>query len=78
MSVSDRRLDLLVDDAELDARRAAQPVVERPAQRGYAALYRREVLQAEHGCDFSFLTALTANSAGVGRDSDPAPIDGTA
>jgi dihydroxy-acid dehydratase len=55
LSVQNRRIDLLVDDAEL-ARRKAQwkPPVERPA-RGYAQLYMDQVLQAEQGCDFAFL-----------------------
>jgi dihydroxy-acid dehydratase len=55
LSVAQRRLDLLVDDAELARRRATwtPPVV--PARRGYAKLYMDHVLQAEHGCDFDFL-----------------------
>jgi dihydroxy-acid dehydratase len=55
LSVAGRRLDLLVDDAELARRRAAwtAPVV--PPTRGYAKLYMDHVLQAEHGCDFDFL-----------------------
>ncbi|HSH07838.1 MAG TPA: IlvD/Edd family dehydratase [Burkholderiales bacterium] len=55
ISVKNRRVDLLVDDAEL-ARRKAQwaAPVGRPA-RGYAQLYMDHVLQAEQGCDFDFL-----------------------
>jgi dihydroxy-acid dehydratase len=55
LSVKERRIDLLVGDAEL-ARRKAQwaPPLERPA-RGYAQLYMDHVLQAENGCDFDFL-----------------------
>jgi dihydroxy-acid dehydratase len=52
MSVKERRLDLLVDPAEL-ARRDA-PITTAPA-RGYARLYREQILQADHGCDFNFL-----------------------
>jgi dihydroxy-acid dehydratase len=54
LSVSQRRLDLLVDEPELARRRAsfASPA---PPSRGYARLYARSVLQAEHGCDFDFL-----------------------
>ena len=55
LSVEERRIDLLVDDAELARRRAAwTPPVTVPA-RGYAKLYMDHVLQAEHGCDFDFL-----------------------
>ena len=50
-----RRLDLLVDAAELDRRRAeASPHAERP-QRGWAKLYVDTVLQADRGCDLDFL-----------------------
>jgi len=52
LSVTERKLDLLVDAAEL-ARRPA-PVTPPPA-RGYARLYREQILQADHGCDFDFL-----------------------
>ena len=49
------RLDLLVDDSELDVRRGAwTPPAPRPA-RGYARLYADHVLQADEGCDFDFL-----------------------
>jgi dihydroxy-acid dehydratase len=52
LSVKERRLDVLVDPAELARRPAPAPV--RPA-RGYATLYHRHVLQADEGCDFDFL-----------------------
>jgi dihydroxy-acid dehydratase len=55
LSVNDRRLDLVVDDAELAHRRAALPRPVTPPARGYAKLYMDHVLQAEHGCDFDFL-----------------------
>ncbi len=55
LSVKARRIDLLVEEAELAKRRAAwKPPVETP-KRGYAKLYMEHVLQAEHGCDFDFL-----------------------
>jgi dihydroxy-acid dehydratase len=49
-----RRLDLLVDEAELTRRRAAWQPPALPA-RGYARLYAEHVLQADRGCDFDFL-----------------------
>ena len=55
LSVAKRRIDLLVDEAELAVRRAAAPPPAPTAGRGYARLYRREVLQADQGCDFAFL-----------------------
>jgi len=55
LSVKNRSIDLLVDEAELAKRRTAwKPPVETP-KRGYAKLYMEHVLQAEHGCDFDFL-----------------------
>jgi dihydroxy-acid dehydratase len=52
LSVKERRLDLLVAADELARRKSALPP--RPP-RGYARLYRDEVLQADQGCDFDFL-----------------------
>ncbi|WP_431284676.1 IlvD/Edd family dehydratase [Humitalea sp. 24SJ18S-53] len=55
LDVEARRIDLLVDDAEL-ARRAAEPRNQRPApRRGYAKLFHDTVTQADQGCDFDFL-----------------------
>jgi dihydroxy-acid dehydratase len=53
LSVKERRLDLLVDAAELAARpaAAAAPMPER----GYARLYAEQILQADEGCDFAAL-----------------------
>ncbi len=57
LSVSRRRLDLLVDSSELETRRtqweAGRPTV--GARRGYDRLYSEEVLQADEGCDFALL-----------------------
>ena len=59
LDAAGRRLDALVDDAELAARRAAlvlpSPHAAPPPDRGYAALFSRSVLQADEGCDFDFL-----------------------
>ena len=55
LSVARRRLDLLVDEAELGRRRTAWTPPVTPPTRGYAKLYMDHVLQAEHGCDFDFL-----------------------
>lgn len=59
LDVAARRLDLLVDDAELSRRRAQfrAPVAPR---RGYARLFAERVLQADRGCDFDFLPAEPA------------------
>jgi dihydroxy-acid dehydratase len=56
LSVQERRLDLLVEEAELARRRAAftaAPGV--GAERGWRRLWRDHVLQAEEGCDLDIL-----------------------
>jgi len=55
LSVARKRIDLLVDDAEIQRRLAAVTPPPMP-RRGYKQLYRKTVLQAEAGCDFDFLT----------------------
>jgi dihydroxy-acid dehydratase len=57
LDVPGRRIDLLVDEAELAARRAALAPAEAPPSRGYARLHEMHVLQADGGCDLDFLTA---------------------
>jgi dihydroxy-acid dehydratase len=52
LSVEGRRIDLLVSDEELARRPVTPPPV---PERGYARLYRNQVLQADRGCDFDFL-----------------------
>jgi dihydroxy-acid dehydratase len=54
-----RRLDLLVPDEELGARRAEFRAPPLP-DRGYARLHAQHVLQADRGCDFDFLVARDA------------------
>jgi len=55
LSVKDRRIDLLVDEAELKKRAAARPKTEAAPTRGYAKLYAQEITGADQGCDFAFL-----------------------
>jgi dihydroxy-acid dehydratase len=55
LSVRNRTIDLLVDEAELAKRAAALPPPPPPPARGYASLYAREILGADQGCDFEFL-----------------------
>ncbi len=57
-SVKDRRLDLLVEDAEIRHRLHQLPTPPGFA-RGYRRLYMEHVLQADAGCDFDFLRAPT-------------------
>jgi L-arabonate dehydrase len=55
LDVPNRRLELLVDEAELARRRAAWTPPARKDDRGYRSLYVDHVLQANEGCDFDFL-----------------------
>jgi dihydroxy-acid dehydratase len=57
LSVSEKRIDLLVDPAEISRRLASHVPPPVPA-RGYKALYRRTVTQAPEGCDFDFLSGI--------------------
>lgn len=59
LDVAGRRLDLLVDDAELATRRAAWAPPTPADLRGWPALYRAHVTQADSGCDMDFLQAPT-------------------
>jgi dihydroxy-acid dehydratase len=55
LSVKDRKIDLLVDAAELETRRVSKADQPSPESRGYGSLFTRTVLQAPEGCDFDFL-----------------------
>jgi dihydroxy-acid dehydratase len=65
LSVANREIALLVDDAELARRAAAQPIVRPAAERGYRKLFLQTVTQADQGVDFDFLRAA------VTRDTVP-------
>jgi L-arabonate dehydrase len=66
LDVPARSLHLHVDDAELEARRAAWTPPAPHADRGYVKLYIDHVLQADRGADLDFL---------VGRSGSPVPRD---
>jgi dihydroxy-acid dehydratase len=55
LSVQNRRIDALVDDAELARRRSVSPPASAPPARGYARLYAEQILGADEGCDFAIL-----------------------
>jgi dihydroxy-acid dehydratase len=58
LDVAGRRLELLVSDAELAARRKQwkAPDMRAGDERGYRKLFLDTVQQADRGCDFDFLT----------------------
>jgi dihydroxy-acid dehydratase len=58
LNVAARRIELLIDDAELERRLSAwkqSPAHRIEPKRGYAKLFEDTVLQADQGCDFDFL-----------------------
>lgn len=57
LSVENKTIDLLVDEQELERRRAGYKSSARDAStlRGYDKLYAEQVLQADEGCDFEFM-----------------------
>jgi dihydroxy-acid dehydratase len=59
LDVARRRLELLVDESELAARRGKwrAPVMDKEDARGYRKLFMHTVQQAHEGCDFDFLAA---------------------
>jgi dihydroxy-acid dehydratase len=55
LSVKERRIDLLVDAAEIKKREAAREKPPQTPERGYSRLYAKEITGADQGCDFEFL-----------------------
>jgi dihydroxy-acid dehydratase len=55
LDVPRRRLELLIDDAELARRKRLWKPPARNYPRGYGALFERHITQANLGCDFDFL-----------------------
>jgi dihydroxy-acid dehydratase len=55
LDVAGRRLEMLVDDDELQRRRAAWRAPVQPFERGWTRLYQQHVRQAHEGCDLDFL-----------------------
>jgi dihydroxyacid dehydratase/phosphogluconate dehydratase len=64
LDIETRRIDLLVEDSELDRRRAAWQPPARAFERGYGRLFLDHVLQADEGCDFDFLRGGAADRLG--------------
>lgn len=64
LDLPNRRLDMLVDEAELAERRAARTEPKPRFERGYGYMFSRHVTQADKGCDFDFLETGFGNSAG--------------
>ncbi len=65
LDVPERRLELLIPEAEFKKRLSAWRPAEPHYQRGYGKLFLDHILQADEGCDFDFLRG------GDGREVDP-------
>ena len=55
LDLAGRRLDMLVDEAELERRRAAWTPPQPRFERGWGWMFQKHVGQAHEGCDFDFL-----------------------
>ena len=55
LSVKERRITLLVDDAELKKRATPRRAHMEIPERGYAKLFAEQITGADEGCDFRFL-----------------------
>lgn len=64
MDLEARTLDMVVDEDELAARRAAWVAPEPRYERGWGYMFQRHVGQANDGCDFDYLTAQHGRAAG--------------
>jgi len=62
LDIPNRKLDLLVSEQELAKRRAAWKRPEEKDKRGYLALYKEHVSQANEGCDFDFLKPVAPSA----------------
>jgi dihydroxy-acid dehydratase len=73
LDVPARRLDVLVDDAELRRRRDQWAAPVRRAVRGYEHLYVTHVEQANLGCDFDFLADTSTLPGDLVEPARPMP-----
>ncbi|XKE43904.1 dihydroxy-acid dehydratase [Halomonas organivorans] len=55
LDIDARRLELCVDEQELEARRQAWQAPSPRIDRGYTAIFQEHVTQADQGCDFDIL-----------------------
>lgn len=64
LDLPNRRLDMLVSDEDMAARRAARAAPRPRYERGYGDMFQRYVTQADQGCDFDFLQSDFGRMAG--------------
>lgn len=66
LDVPGRRIDLLVEESEIQRRLAARPAAEPHYRRGYGRLFLDQVTQAHEGCDFRFLVRDASEGTRMG------------
>ncbi|AUH35295.1 L-arabinonate dehydratase [Paracoccus tegillarcae] len=64
LDLPNRQLNMLVDEAEIEHRRAAWQAPEPRFERGWGYMFSRHVTQADKGCDFDFLERSFGQAAG--------------
>ena len=64
LDLPNRRLDMLVPDEEIAARKAAWTAPEPRYERGWGWMFSRHVTQADKGCDFDYLQSDFGRAAG--------------
>nr|WP_295742588.1 L-arabinonate dehydratase [uncultured Acidocella sp.] len=64
LDLPNRRLDMLVDEAEIARRKAAWVAPAPRYSRGYGYMFQNHVTQADQGCDFDFLQSDFGPAAG--------------
>lgn len=60
LDIAAGKLNMIVDDEELERRRTEFKPVHHQYARSFAALYQQHVTQADEGCDFDFLQSPSA------------------
>jgi len=63
LDIPSRTIDMLVEDAELERRRAEWKAPEEKFGRGYGWMFAKHITQADSGCDFDFLETSFGASA---------------
>jgi dihydroxy-acid dehydratase len=66
LNIDQRRIDLLIDEAEMSRRKNTWVAPEPKFKRGYGTLYLKHIQQADQGCDFDFLLPEPIN-----QDDEP-------
>ncbi|WP_025770034.1 L-arabinonate dehydratase [Thioalkalivibrio sp. HK1] len=64
ISVGERRIDMLVPEQEIAARRSAWIAPEPRFRRGYGWMFARHITQANEGCDFDYLQSDFGSNPG--------------